>query len=404
MAVTMMPTAVSVRRRPAPTSLSPDSLARLRNGTRRWVLIGLCGWTALLAISFADIGFQAIGQGRPLTENWPGVLRMSLLWTGPGAVLSVGVFLLFGRFVRPGLGPGERLGRYAGIGLLYWLGWSGIQAMLLPWAAGMETPFGSRFAWAAAGMAFNGSLIYVAMAGIHAAAQNAAAARRQERRGTELRGELERAHTSALSARLNPHFLFNTLHVASGLMGQDPAGSRRVLADLRGLLTQALERDDRALVPLQDELQLVEGYLRIQRARYGDRLQVRSDVAPDALSVLVPPLLLQPLVENAVQHGIALAPAGGCVRISAHLRGDRLHLAVEDTGSGEPRELDSPVEDVGLGGVRARLGLIFGDSATARFSPLPSGGFRATLSFPGSGTEGSQPASDPLHLAAGHAE
>ncbi len=400
----MMPAAVYVRRRPAPSNLPLDSLTRLRDDTRRWLLIGLCGWTAILAISFADIGFQAMSQGRPLTESWPEVLRMSFLWAGPGAVLSVVVFLLFERLVRPEHRLGARLGRYAGIGLVYWLGWSGIQATLLPWAARMETPFGSRFAWAAVAMAFSGTLIYAAMAGIHTAAQNAAAARRQERRGAELRRELERARTSALSARLNPHFLFNTLHVASGLMGRDPDGSRRVLADLRELLAQALERDDRDLVPLQDELRLVEGYLRIQRARFGDRLEVRSEVAPEARSVLAPPLLLQPLVENAVQHGIALAPAGGCVRISAHLRGHRLHLAVEDTGTGEPSELHPPIEQVGLGGVRARLELIFGDAAIASFSPLPSGGFRAALSFPSVRAEAPQPVPGPLHLPTGHAE
>jgi two-component system, LytTR family, sensor kinase len=396
----------SVRRRTAPLPLSPDSPTPVRDATRRWVLIGLVGWTAILVISFADIGFQTMGQGRPLAESWPGVLRMSLLWSVPGAVLSVGVFLLFGRLVHPELPLGARLGRYAGIGVLYWLVWAACQAVLLPWAGDfdpLEKSFASRWAWAGAGMAFNGTLIFAAMVGIHAAARNAEAARVQERRGADLRRELDRARTSALSARLNPHFLFNTLHVASGLMGRDPAGSRRVLADLRGLLAQALDRDDRELVPLEDELRLVEGYLRIQRARFGDRLVVRSDVSPRARKALVPPLLLQPLVENAVQHGIALAPEGGAVRISADLRGGRLNLVVEDTGSGEPGDLHPPVEQVGLGGVRARLGLIFGDAAVTRFSPLPSGGFRASLSFPRIAARASDPGADPLPLETTHA-
>jgi two-component system, LytTR family, sensor kinase len=375
-----------VRRHAAPPHLFPMTRTRLRDGTRRWVLIGLSGWTAILAIGFADIGFQAVLQGRPLAESWPDVLRMSLLWAGPGAVLSVGVFFLFGRLVRSELALGPRLARYAGIGLAYWFAWILVQATLrrLGAAGGIpEASFGTLLAAAGAGMAFNGLLLFSAMAGIHAAAQNAASARRQERRGAELRRELERAHTSALSARLNPHFLFNTLHVASGLMARDPEGSRRVLADLRALLRQALDRDDRELVPLEDEIRLVEGYLRIQRARFGERLEVRFDVAPEARAALVPPLLLQPLVENAIQHGISRAPAGGCVRISAELRsGSRLHLAVEDTGEGEPGSPAAAVEQVGLGGVRARLGLIFGGAATAEFRSLPEGGFRSTVSIP----------------------
>jgi len=361
----------------------------VKGDNQHWLLIALFGWTAILVISVADIGFQTVLAGASLSEALRRGVWLGFLWTLPGVLLSALSFLVFSRWVarRPSLRA--RVSGYVLLGIAFWLCWAFMHAVALHSgiAGNLEmgpgsATFASMLAQSMAANAFNLLLLFAAMAGIHEAMMSLAEARRHLRRRSDLQGQLAKARSAALSARLNPHFLFNTLHVASGLMGRDVQGSRRVLDDLRELLCEALIRDGRQTVRLEEEIRLVERYLRIQRARFGDRLQVRFDVAPDARSARVPPLLLQPLVENAIQHGVAHQTDGAIVRVRAERRLRRVALSVENTAGAEATP-DRPIrERVGLGGVRARLALIFGESATADFRRLESGGFRATVTFP----------------------
>jgi two-component system, LytTR family, sensor kinase len=207
-------------------------------------------------------------------------------------------------------------------------------------------------------------------------------ARDRELRAARLRSEVVRARTAALSAQLNPHFLFNTLHVASGLMEVQPAGAKRVLDDLHELIDQALRHNEAPLVPLADELELVHRYLRIQKARFGDQLDVAVRVTDEALTCLVPPLVLQPLVENAVQHGIARGSGSGSIILEAHRLDGRLRIEVVDTGGKRSNKRNSKTSGLGLAGVRARLELLFGEEYHLAAMPIPSGGFRATAELP----------------------
>jgi two-component system, LytTR family, sensor kinase len=330
-----------------------------------------------------DVALQNQAQGVPVWWAVPN----SLLALAPGAVLTPAVFLAF-----EGLLGGRRrlLTRaliYAGIGIVFWLVWSlmvfGLSLTGAFFGTAEDVGSATLLLRQVAGISFNSLILYSVMVMVHEAVRHVREAQRQELRTSRLQAELARARTAALRAQLNPHFLFNTLHVASGLMSRDVGGARRVLRDLGELLRGSLGDSGAQLVPLRDEIQLVERYVGIQRARFGDRLQVEIDIDPDTHDLGVPPLLLQPLVENAVIHGISRREEGGLIRISTARDAGRVCLAVADSGAGLPGGATTLTrERVGIGGTRARLGLLFGDEATLRFVYPPGGGFRVDVLMP----------------------
>lgn len=199
-----------------------------------------------------------------------------------------------------------------------------------------------------------------------------------------LQEQAARAELSALQARINPHFFFNTLNTISSLVGADPEKAEEVVLTLAGLFRYTFRATDATDVTLAEELEFVERYLSIERARFGDRLRVAWTISPDARSALVPGLILQPLVENAVGHGIAPVPGGGTVRISASVIDGRLRVEVEDDGAGlraEPAALVS--QDHALGNVRRRLETRYGRNARFDLFAGPGGrGAGAVVEFP----------------------
>jgi sensor histidine kinase YesM len=202
-----------------------------------------------------------------------------------------------------------------------------------------------------------------------------------------LREEAARAELAALQARINPHFFFNTLNTIAGLLDDDPAQAAEVVETLGDLFRYTFKVSDAEPVALAEEVEFVRGYLRIETARFGSRLRVLWDVAPQALALRVPGLILQPLVENAVGHGLAPRAAGGTVRIAACVREGRLRLEVEDDGVG-PRAADGPLarEGHGLANVRRRLGARYGEQALLTLSAGPGGrGALACVELPAAG-------------------
>ncbi len=187
------------------------------------------------------------------------------------------------------------------------------------------------------------------------------------------------AELRALRAQLNPHFLFNSLNSINALVGGDPEGARRMCERLGDFLRRTLALGAKEEVALSEELQLVDQYLAIEAVRFGDRLQVERAMSPEALSCLVPPLLLQPLVENAIKHGVSSRIEGGCVRLSATRQGGSLILGVEN-----PVDDDAPVrtgERVGLENVRRRLAVHGAREARLEAVREP-GRFRVSLTLP----------------------
>lgn len=205
--------------------------------------------------------------------------------------------------------------------------------------------------------------------------------RDREVQAAELERRLAEARLMALQMQLNPHFLFNTLHTISALVHRDPDEAEEMIARLSGLLRLALENTDANEVPLREELEFLRRYLEIEQTRFGPRLEVRRDVAPEALEARVPNLLLQPLVENAIRHGIERNAGAGLIEIRARREGDTLRVDVSDNGAGTTTgQVIRP--GVGLANTRARLEHLYGPAQHFRLIRRPAGGLRVSVSLP----------------------
>ncbi len=196
-------------------------------------------------------------------------------------------------------------------------------------------------------------LTYGAILGIFYAFNYYRKYREHELRASQLEARLSQAQLQALKMQLHPHFLFNTLHAISTLIHKDVEAADRMIARLSDLLRLALENAGAQEAPLKQEIDFLERYLDIERTRFPDRLTVHMDVASETLDMLVPNLILQPLVENAVRHGIAPRSAPGTIAISAHCENGRLLIAVRDNGPGLLQ--NQFTEGLGLMNTRARL-------------------------------------------------
>lgn len=214
-----------------------------------------------------------------------------------------------------------------------------------------------------------------------------------------LEAQLVEARLSALQTQLNPHFLFNTLNAVSALVERDPAGVRTMIARLSSLLRRVLESDGAQLVPLREEVAFLRDYLDVQRVRFQGRLEVEEAFAPGTLDALVPPLLLQPLVENAVGHGVSrIEEGGGVIRLAARRDGDWLVLTVEDNGPGLDAATDrtDARTGVGLPNTRARLDALYDEAGALTLTPGAEGGVVAEVSLPFRTAAGSDGADVPL--------
>lgn len=194
-----------------------------------------------------------------------------------------------------------------------------------------------------------------------------------------LKAQLADARLDALRMQLNPHFLFNTLHAVSALVERDPSGVRKMIARLGELLRHTIDSHATDEVPLRDELAFLRRYLEIMEVRFQGRLKVALDVGDDLLDALVPNLILQPLVENALEHGVSRSTGEGDVSISATRAGESLRLCVRDHGPGLAQ---TTTPGVGLDNTRARLEQLYGGQASLSLLPADGGGLRAEIALP----------------------
>lgn len=222
---------------------------------------------------------------------------------------------------------------------------------------------------------------YAAIVGVASALEYHRRLRERDLAASRFEAALAEARLRTLTSQLNPHFLFNTLNAIGALSRRDPEATNRMITLLCGLLRRSLDSDGRQVIPLKEELEFVRDYLEIERARFPDRLCVSYDVPSDLLDQPVPSLVLQPLAENAVKHGISPRSAAGLVTVSARAGGDALELAVEDDGAGLPRDRAAE-EGRGLSLTRERLRALYGDRAALELATRPEGGARATVRIP----------------------
>jgi two-component system, LytTR family, sensor kinase len=276
---------------------------------------------------------------RTVLAHLSGALVLCVGWASAG----VGVALLLNR--RP---PQEPLLRY----YVYWI------LVNLPWAV----------------------FLYFTVLGCIYAFTYYREARERESQQARLAAQLAEAKLGALRMQLNPHFLFNSLNAITVMVrDENSRDASRMLELLSGVLRQVLQSGKRQHITLDEELKFIGKYLAIEQVRFPDRLRVQWSIEAAVRDVLVPEFILQPLLENAIRHGIAKSSASGVIEVNARADNDSLLLSVQDNGPGY-----RPVSDsgVGLANTRARLATLFGDEAQLRIFNHQEGGTVATLRFP----------------------
>jgi signal transduction histidine kinase len=329
----------------------------------RVAIVVFAGWT-LLALFFASQGFVIYLRpgARDMPPMWVFLTVALIEWWG-WALLTPLVVWLARRF--PVLGARRNLAIHLGAALAL------AGAKLVLNAVGRAVFMSYDFAILPREI-HTGVLTYAVIAGLVTAID-------LYRRWARLEALYAEARLKALTAQLQPHFLFNTLNAIQSLVHDDPEAADRMIGHLGDLLRATLRVVDAQEVPLEQELAILVPYIEIQRARHPDRLSVRVEVAPEAMAARVPAMVLQPLVENAIRHGIAPRAAPGTVEIRAARANGELLLEVRDDGVGlaEPHE-----EGVGLGNTRQRLDELYGSRHRMAIHPGERGGTVVKLAIP----------------------
>jgi two-component system LytT family sensor kinase len=227
-----------------------------------------------------------------------------------------------------------------------------------------------------------GMLVYWVIIGVSQATDYYRRYRERELLASNLETRLVKAQLDALRMQLHPHFLFNALNSVSVLMRKDVDAADRMLLQLSGLLRVTLARNAAHEIRLRQELEILDRYLEIEQIRFQDRLTVRTRVDPSALDALVPQLFFQPLVENAIRHGISDRETGGVIDIRAERQNGMLCLQVRDNGPGLNTPRGKLVEGVGLSNTRSRLEYLYGSGGRFEVGDAEEGGLIVTAAFP----------------------
>jgi sensor histidine kinase YesM len=315
---------------------------------------------------------------------WRSFLNMYGIAVGIGLSIGFLAWAVDASFERRGFRevPTSGPGLVGSIALFYVIGMVGSQVPIL--IVNRIWSFGMYETWRTTLISLGFSLLFTTLFfGLIYARYFHSRLIEKEKAEERARTELARAELRALRAQIHPHFLFNTLNTIAALIPHDPAQAENVTTRLADIFRFALHASEREWIPLAEELEFVHAYCEIERARFGERLRVEERVDPAALAVLVPSLLLQPLVENAIRHGLAGRVDGGCVRVAAALDGGEVVLRVEDDGVGfDPATRAGRARDgFGLRSVEDRVRAI-GHGARLDIVSNHGGGTRITLRLP----------------------
>ena len=226
-----------------------------------------------------------------------------------------------------------------------------------------------------------GVILYLVILLTFSAVDYYAKLKEKEIRASQLEGQLAQSALQALRMQLHPHFLFNTLNAISVLIGKNPDAAKHTIGTLSGLLRYSLETAGVQEVPLWRELEFLRGYLNIEQTRFGDRLTVTMDVEPATLDIMVPNFLLQPLVENAIRHGISCRQGPGIIAVRSTRENGMIHLEVRDNGKGLG-DVPPVSEGVGVGNTRARLERLYGPRHRFVMANGEEGGVVVSIAIP----------------------
>jgi two-component system, LytTR family, sensor kinase len=339
----------------------------MTRGLRTWGTIWL-GWTALALFFAVSASLTYRSTGRP--ANWTLSIERSLIEWWLWALLTPLVAWLARRFPLDRARIGRHASTHLGAGIVIAMIKTAAERAAFAWLTGVWTYL----------LVSTLALQFAIYCAIVAAAHSLRYYERSRERD-HLEARLAEARLQLLSMQLQPHFLFNTLNTIAELVHDDPDAADRMITGLSDLLRRTLELGPTQEIPLGAELELLEQYLDIQRARFGDRLQVTFAVGDETRRAAVPVLLLQPLVENAIRHGLGERLSAGHIDIAARRDGGRLVVTVSDDGTG-PGNGSTTRERVGLGNTRARLEALYGPDQRLHLSTAPSQGGRVTLEIP----------------------
>lgn len=342
-----------------------------------WALVAVL-WGAQTALGAALRGAEPIALGSAIQ----GALRQVIPWIP----VTLAVIALTVRFPL----TGRTWRRYAPLHL--------IAALLLSFAGNVLVVL---MFWTSSGT-FNGLgvlaqqgavwglvqfhitlALYVAVLGITQAVLHNRAARARELDLARMEGQLAQARLEALNAQIRPHFLFNALHTIGQLWRSGRSDEADAMLDHLGrLFHKVTSTSSRLTVPLSEELELVDAYLAIEQARFRDRLRPTISASPDTLECQVPSLILQPIVENAVRHGVSAVSRAGRVEVTARCDGSRLTIVVRDDGPGIAARPAHPGSGTGLRNTRERLAQLYGDAGRLHIAAAEGGGTVVTLELP----------------------
>ena len=355
---------------PPPSPSPPDDADRA--STAAWLLGLLAAWAAITALGTIQsvLAIQSLGgPASPRLLLPPRLLDLALgaLWLPP---------LLWLVRRPPGLGGWVA---HAAVALLATAAFVTVRTVAaVPLERALLGPVVFHGSRTAKGI---GDFLALALlaGGVYAVELRRRLSRR-ERQALRLEARLSEARLDALASQLRPHFLFNTLNAISVLMHRDANAADLMLTRLSELLRATLQSPATHEIPLREEARLLTRYVEIMRVRHGPRLIVREAFPTELGDALVPAFLLQPLVENALEHGIAARAGAGQVEIAARAEGGRLRLSVTDDGAG--LATGGPAEGVGLSNTRRRLEQLYGDACRLSLEPAEGAGTRAVVELP----------------------
>jgi LytS/YehU family sensor histidine kinase len=334
-----------------------NALPQASSSARMFWLLHLGGWSGYAAFAY----LSALAHGKPADYWWI-----------PTTIAAVGCLVTLGlryvlRWLLPLPGPKFFLAALPPILLA-----SGIIAVIYAHVLQQWCPDTCRPTSVLGYVAYMGSFVYVVMswAGLYFGIKTYGSLQQQTQATLKAQSIAHEAQLRMLRYQLNPHFLFNTLNAISTLiLDHDSDTANRMVSSLSAFLRHSLDADPHERVTLKQELEALELYLGIEKVRFSDRLKVRVDIAPDAYGALVPNLLLQPLIENAIKYAVSRQVSGGTIEIQAKRHGEDLHLAVLDDGPGFAEDIEGlPAgRGVGLRNTRDRLLVLFGERQSFTF-------------------------------------
>ena len=328
--------------------------------------------------------FEAYVQGR-LGSREPATWR-SIIWESGDwlicALLTPAVFWMARRYPVTRGTLTRTIPLHFGAAILLCVAWAGA-GILLSWAMFRSTPYGGgAVSWFFTTLPF-GVAVYFAVLGVAHAAAFFLEARERETQAARLSAQLAEARLGALRMQLQPHFLFNSLNaIAVTVRDRDTATAIRLIEQLGDVLRRVMRADRPPEITLAEELEFVRQYLAIEQVRYSDRLRPTFDIAPGLERAAVPEFVLQPLVENALRHGLARRVTATLLRIEAQREGDELVLRVTDDGPGPDEAPAEVTTGVGLMNLRERLASLYGARARLELVGTPGGGAIATVRLP----------------------